>query len=171
MSEIPAKTSAVSQDPDTVLDDHLMLALDEPADVTATEKPQPWKILVVDDEMEVHSVTRLALEGFSFAGRPLEFIDVYSGAEAKQAMSDHPDTAIMLLDVVMETDDAGLDVARFVRQELGNHYVRIVLRTGQPGMAPERRVLKVFDINDYRAKTELTQDRMFTVIDLRGLPQ
>lgn len=145
------------------LDDRLMLALEsQPA--PAQEADRPWKILVVDDEKEVHSVTRLALEGFTFAGRSLEFIDVYTGEEAKKAIAEHPDTAIILLDVVMETDDAGLEVARYVRQELGNYFVRIILRTGQPGMAPERRVLKVYDINDYRAKTELTQDRMFSVI-------
>lgn len=123
-----------------------------------------WKVLLVDDEEEVHIVSRLALQDFSFAGRHLEFYSAYSGAEAKQLIREHPDTAIILLDVVMETDDAGLDVARYIRQELGNHFVRIVLRTGQPGLAPERRVLKSYDINDYRAKTELTQDRMFSVI-------
>lgn len=145
-------------------DDRLILAMENDQTRQPTETVKPWKILVVDDESEVHSVTRLALEDFSFAGRGLEFIDVYSGAEAKQKIKENPDTAIILLDVVMETDDAGLEVARYVRQELGNHFVRIILRTGQPGMAPERRVLKVYDINDYRAKTELTQSRMFTVI-------
>ncbi|MBD2858990.1 hypothetical protein IB286_08190 [Spongiibacter sp. KMU-158] len=123
-----------------------------------------WKVLLVDDEDEVHIVSRLALQDFSFAGRHLEFISAHSGAEAKQLIREHPDTAIILLDVVMETDEAGLDVARYIRQELGNHFVRIILRTGQPGLAPERRVLKSYDINDYRAKTELTQDRMFSVI-------
>lgn len=145
-------------------DDRLQLLQDNQPTEPQGDQPRPWKILVVDDEHEVHTVTRLALQDFSFAGRPLEFIDAYTGAEAKDAMREHPDAAIILLDVVMETDDAGLEVAQYVRQELGNHFVRIILRTGQPGMAPERRVLKVYDINDYRAKTELTQDRMFSVI-------
>ena len=123
-----------------------------------------WKVLIVDDEEEVHVVTRLALHDFSFGGRHLDFINAYSGEQARQLLKDNPDIAIVLLDVVMETDDAGLEVARFIRQELGNHFVRIILRTGQPGLAPERRVLKVYDINDYRAKTELTQDRLFSVI-------
>ncbi len=127
-----------------------------------TEKP--WKILIVDDEEEVHMVTRLALDEFTFAGRHLEFVSAYSGEEARSLIADHPDTAIILLDVVMETDEAGLEVAQFVRQDLGNRFVRIILRTGQPGLAPERRVLTAYDINDYRAKTELTQDRLFSVI-------
>jgi two-component system, sensor histidine kinase len=144
--------------------DALFLALDEDQQRKSDEPGRPWKVLVVDDEKEVHVVTRLALDDFSFAGRGLEFLNAYSGAQAKQMIRDNPDTALILLDVVMETDDAGLEVARYVRQELGNHFVRIILRTGQPGMAPERRVLKVYDINDYRAKTELTQDRMFSVV-------
>lgn len=123
-----------------------------------------WKVLIVDDEEEIHAVTRLALHDFSFGGRHLEFMSAYSGAQARECLRDNPDVAIVLLDVVMETDSAGLDVAQFIRQELGNHFIRIVLRTGQPGLAPERRVLKLYDINDYRAKTELTQDRLFSVI-------
>ncbi len=163
MSDLLVESASQLKEHDVLPDDRLFLALDKEPDAT-DEAVIPWKILVVDDEAEVHAVTRLALEGFTYAGRPLEFVDAYTGVEAKQAMKDHPDTAIILLDVVMETDDAGLEVARYVRQELSNHFVRIILRTGQPGMAPERRVLKVYDINDYRAKTELTQDRMFSVI-------
>lgn len=123
-----------------------------------------WKILIVDDEEEIHVVTRLALHDFNFGGRHLEFVSAYSGQQARKLIQDNPDTSVILLDVVMESDDAGLEVARYIRQELGNHFVRIILRTGQPGLAPERRVLKVYDINDYRAKTELTQDRLFSVI-------
>ncbi|MFT5604043.1 MAG: CheY-like chemotaxis protein [Paracoccaceae bacterium] len=115
-----------------------------------------WKVLVVDDEEEIHNITRLALRDFRFSGRELEFVSAYSGAEAQTSIMEHPDVAIILLDVVMETDDAGLLFARFIRQTVGNQFVRIILRTGQSGMAPERQVMKVFDINDYRAKTELT---------------
>lgn len=148
------------------IDDRLMLATEaiEGGKHSASPLTQAWKVLIVDDEEEIHVVTRLALHDFSFGGRNLEFMSAYSGAEARQLIHDNPDVAIILLDVVMETDSAGLDVAQYIRQELGNHFVRIILRTGQPGLAPERRVLKVYDINDYRAKTELTQDRLFSVI-------
>lgn len=148
------------------IDDRLMLATEaiEGGKHSASPSTQAWKVLIVDDEEEIHVVTRLALHDFSFGGRNLEFMSAYSGAEARQLIHDNPDVAIILLDVVMETDSAGLDVAQYIRQELGNHFVRIILRTGQPGLAPERRVLKVYDINDYRAKTELTQDRLFSVI-------
>ncbi|WP_404415569.1 DUF3369 domain-containing protein [Marinospirillum sp.] len=122
----------------------------------------PWKVLIVDDEPEVHSITRLALCDFVFDGRSLEFLSAHSGAEAKQLISQHPDTALMFLDVVMETDDAGLQVARHVRDEAKNNMTRIVLRTGQPGQAPERRVILDYDINDYKTKTELTSQKLFT---------
>ncbi|NRQ44272.1 DUF3369 domain-containing protein [Rheinheimera sp. YQF-2] len=123
-----------------------------------------WKVLIVDDEPEVHAVTKLALSDFIFQGKNLSFFSAYSGAEAKALIEKHPDAAIMLLDVVMETDDAGLLVASYIREQLHNEHVRIILRTGQPGQAPERQVIINYDINDYKSKTELTAQKLFTVI-------
>lgn len=131
------------------------------------DRPSPppgWKVLVVDDDPEVHDVTRLALDGFTFAGRGLRFINAHSGAEARDVLRREGDIAMILLDVVMETDDSGLDVVDYVRNELGNRFVRIVLRTGQPGQAPELDVISRYDINDYKHKTELTRERLFTTI-------
>lgn len=125
---------------------------------------QPWKILIVDDEEEVHGVTKLALSGCLFHGRPLAFLDAYSGEGAVQMMRDHPDVAIALMDVVMEHDHAGLDAVQRIRQDLGNRRVRIILRTGQPGQAPEREVVSRYDIDDYKEKTELTAKKLFTVV-------
>jgi len=130
----------------------------------AVQSERPWKLLIVDDEPEVHSVTRLALGDFRFKGRELDFISAYSGEEARQILQNDPEIAVTLLDVVMETDDAGLQVVQFIRQTLGNSFLRIILRTGHPGLAPERRIIQAYDINDYRAKTELTQDRMFSLM-------
>lgn len=138
---------------------------DEPEEQISHHEVQgTWKVLVVDDEPEVHAVTKLALSDFSFQDKRLEFINAYSGKEAKQKILDHPDTAIVLLDVVMESDDAGLQVARFIREEAKNNHVRIILRTGQPGQAPERHVIVNYDINDYKSKTELTSQKLFTVM-------
>ena len=139
------------------------LFADEPDEIVP-QTVGSWKVLIVDDEPEVHSVTKLALSDFTFQGKNLEFISAYSGAEAKKTLEQHPDAAIILLDVVMETDDAGLLVARYIREELHNHYVRIILRTGQPGQAPERQVIVNYDINDYKSKTELTAQKLFTVV-------
>lgn len=123
-----------------------------------------WKVLIVDDEPEVHAVTRLALNDFSFQQKRLEFISAYSGEEAQKILATQPDIAVVLLDVVMETDDAGLKVASYIRETLHNHFVRIILRTGQPGQAPERQVIVNYDINDYKSKTELTAQKLFTVM-------
>ncbi len=124
----------------------------------------PWCILVVDDDEEVHVVTRLALDGFRFAGRPVEVLSAYSNMAAQKVLGRRSDIALILLDVVMESDRAGLDLVRFVRGRLQNRMVRIVLRTGQPGQAPPREVISENDIDDYRTKTELTFDRLFVVV-------
>ena len=123
-----------------------------------------WKILIVDDEEEVHHITKLVLAGFAFAGRKLEFISAYSSKQAKDCLERAHDIAVILLDVVMETDDAGLRLVQFIREEIDNHAVRIILRTGQPGQAPATRVILEYDINDYKEKTELTAQKLYTTM-------
>ena len=130
----------------------------------------PWKILIVDDEPEVIEITRIVLSSFEFDDRGLEILEATSGQAARALMAQHADIAVMLVDVVMETEHAGLDLVRHVRAELGNHFVRIILRTGHPGQAPERQVIRGYDINDYKEKTELTSQKLETLLytGLRG---
>jgi response regulator RpfG family c-di-GMP phosphodiesterase len=123
-----------------------------------------WKVIIVDDEKEVHNITKLVLNDFVFDGKTLEFISAYSGEEAKRVVAENPDVAVILMDVVMEEDDSGLKVIEYIREVLKNSLVRIILRTGQPGQAPEKRVIMDFDINDYKEKTELTSQKLFTVM-------
>jgi response regulator RpfG family c-di-GMP phosphodiesterase len=129
---------------------------------SATPKLPPWKILLVDDEPDIHDITKLTLSRFRLEGRGLTFVHAYSGAEAKQILTRETDIALVFLDVVMEKEDSGLEVARWMRQELNNQFTRIVLRTGQPGQAPEERVIVNYDINDYKEKTELDRTKLFT---------
>ncbi len=131
---------------------------------TAAEGEKSWKLLVVDDEPEVHAVTTLALRSFHYDGQRLEILHAHSGAEAVDVLRAQPDIAIVLMDVVMETDHAGLDAVRAIRTDLCNKFVRIVLRTGQPGQAPEREIVTNYDINDYKEKTELTANKLFTMV-------
>lgn len=133
-------------------------------------KSNVWKVVVVDDEEMVHTMTRMVLSNFLFEEIPVQLYHAYSGQEAKTLMENQPDMAVMLLDVVMEEDHSGLEVVHFVRKVLGNDTVRIVLRTGQPGQAPESKVIMEYDINDYREKTDLTVQKLNTtlVTALRG---
>jgi len=119
-----------------------------------------YKILIVDDDVEVHTVTRLMLEHFTFNNHNLEIIDVYSGKETKAYLDLHSDVAVIFLDVVMESNQAGLEVVKYLRDVLNNEMTRIILRTGQPGEAPEERIIREYDINDYRLKTDLTIERL-----------
>jgi response regulator RpfG family c-di-GMP phosphodiesterase len=129
---------------------------------SAAPKLAPWKVLLVDDEPDIHDVTRLTLTRFRLDGRALSFLHAYSGAEAKEVLAREKDIALVFLDVVMENEDSGLEVARWMRQDLDNQFTRIVLRTGQPGQAPEERVIVDYDINDYKEKTELDRTKLFT---------
>ncbi|MGX4642759.1 HD domain-containing phosphohydrolase [Massilia sp. SYSU DXS3249] len=128
----------------------------------AAPKLAPWKVLLVDDEPDIHNITKLTLNRFRLEGRALSFLHAYSGAEAKDILARETDIALVFLDVVMEREDSGLEVARWMRQDLGNSLSRIVLRTGQPGQAPEERVIVDYDINDYKEKTELDRTKLFT---------
>jgi len=128
-----------------------------------TKKLSPWKILVVDDDADVHAVTRLALRGTVFRGRELEFIDAYSGAEALRCLDEHPDIAVAFVDIIMETDDAGLGAVRKIREK-GHRLVRLIVRTGHPGQAPERDVIVNYDIHDYKEKSGITTQKLFTAV-------
>ncbi|HEX3125369.1 MAG TPA: DUF3369 domain-containing protein, partial [Rhodanobacteraceae bacterium] len=141
------------------MDDSMMFAA-EPA----VQAAAPWHVLVVDDDPEVHEVTRLVLGSFRFADRPLDLISVDSARRAFDHLRDHDDIAVVLLDVVMESEQAGLELVRRIREELHNTFVRIVLRTGQPGQAPEHDVIAAYDINDYKEKTELTAQKLATTL-------
>lgn len=152
-------------------DDDLLFADEEDEDdATAATGVGPngagagWPLLIVDDDPDIHAMTRMVLRDFRFKGAPIQFLTAHSAAEAREVLQARPDIAVILLDVVMETDTAGLDLVHFIRTELNNSLVRIILRTGQPGQAPERSVILDYDINDYKAKSELTAQKLFTGI-------
>jgi len=133
-------------------------------DVKEEKFTKTYKVIIADDDEEVHRVTKMILKDFHFENRKLEIIDTYSGEETKKKIKENPDTAILFLDVVMETSHSGLEVVEYLRNELKNYMTRIVLRTGQPGEAPEEKIIRDYDINDYRLKTELTVKRLNTTI-------
>jgi response regulator RpfG family c-di-GMP phosphodiesterase len=144
------------------LDDELVF-IDE-AGTGADQREALWTILVVDDDDSVHQVTRLALQSDLYDGRRMRILGAHSATEARDVLAREPDIAVVLLDVVMESDDAGLQLVKFIREEMLDRCIRIVLRTGQPGQAPERKVITQYDINDYKEKGELTAQKLFTVV-------
>jgi signal transduction histidine kinase/CheY-like chemotaxis protein len=142
--------------------DDVLHLIDDTETAREDSSARKWKIAVIDDDAAVHEGTRFALSDYSLNGATLEILSAYSAAEGRTLIREHPDIAAVLLDVIMETDVAGLELVEYIRNEIKNETVRIILRTGQPGQAPERRVIVQYDINDYKAKTELTADKLFT---------
>jgi len=143
--------------------DELRFAAESDKDQTTT-LDRKWKLLVVDDDEFVHRVTAMVLRGYRFEGTGLTILSAYSAGEARRLLEEHTDIAAMLLDVVMESPHAGLELADWTRNELKNKLVRIILRTGQPGEAPEQEVIFRYDINDYKEKAELTSQKLYTAI-------
>lgn len=129
-----------------------------------TEEAEYWHILVVDDEEDIHQVTKLVLAGFTFENKALRFYHAYSAAEARELLGKGTPFSVALVDVVMETNHAGLDLIQYIRDEIENHDIRLILRTGQPGEAPEEAIIRDYDINDYKNKTELTAIKMKTLL-------
>ncbi|BAY82450.1 response regulator receiver sensor signal transduction histidine kinase [Calothrix parasitica NIES-267] len=151
-------------------DEDILFIEDDTESSLETTDNKSWKVMIVDDEKTVHQATQLVLQDFTFDDKPVCLISAYSGKEAIELIKQHPDTAFILLDVVMESNDAGLKVVKYIREELRNKLVRIILRTGQPGEAPEESVIINYDINDYKLKVDLNRHRLITttITALRG---
>jgi len=142
-----------------------LVFLDEPAaQATGGAQRSVWRVMIIDDDEDVHSTTTFALGSLDMQGRPLEFVHAYSAAQARELLKHEHDIAVILLDVVMEQDDAGLHLVRHIREVLKLSDVRIILRTGQPGYAPEIDAIRDFDINDYKTKSELTRIKLYTTV-------
>ncbi len=173
-----------SRQPEDAPEDDLVVFIDDDDDTLvlppvsssapAPKKPQPpgaidpgsvsWTVLVVDDERAVHAVTKLALARLKVEGGRLRLLHAHSGAEARDILAQEPSCALILLDVVMETEQEGLELTRWIRSSLGNDQIRIILRTGQPGRAPEASVMASYDIHDYHPKTEVSAQRLRTSV-------
>jgi len=149
-------------------------ALDIVDDLHRAAAPErSWRVLVVDDEPDVVQATLFALRDERIDGRPLSLLTAGTAAEAELLIQADAEIAVLLLDVVMESADAGLRLVERVRALPGRQALRIILRTGQAGYAPELEVIRRYDINDYKTKAELTQLRLLTclTVAIRGFHQ
>ncbi|WP_018604423.1 response regulator [Uliginosibacterium gangwonense] len=149
-------------------DEELMSFLDDDAPGTADDheaaKQRPWQILVVDDEPQVHEATVIALKRTRFGDRPCAFLHAYSAAEALQIINSPQEIHLVLLDVIMETRDAGLRLVRKVRDGDIRPGLKIVIRSGQPGWEHETQVSNNYPIDGYIQKAEQTYELMVDTI-------
>lgn len=145
-------------------EDTLAIVDDEPGSATGQSAARYWRVLIADDDREVHEATLFALANVVIEERRLVFLHAYSAQETEALLRKHDDIAVLLLDVVMEREDTGLALVGRIRNELGRSELRIILRTGQPGYAPELKVIREYDINDYKTKSELTLTRLVTTL-------
>ena len=127
-------------------------------------KKNRQKILIVDDDQAIHDITNIALESMNFPDFELEVLTAYSASEAKIILNEDDNIALALIDVVMETPEAGLDLVDYIREELQNDFIRLIIRTGQANDFPPMHVIQHYDINDFKEKTELTLERLYTTI-------
>lgn len=123
-----------------------------------------WEILIVDDEPDVHAATRLSIEDLKFHDKKIKIHSAFSAIEAKKVLAENPNISVGIIDVVMETEDAGLLLVEYIRNEMKNPFIRLIIRTGQAGKAPERYVIDNYDIDNYKEKTELTAQKLYTTI-------
>lgn len=142
----------------------LMFAPEDDGASPSSLSNMTWKILIIDDEPDIHEVTQMSLANFEFGGCGLTFLNAYSAQQAREILKQEKNVAVALVDVVMENEHAGLELIKYIREELNNEFIRLILRTGQPGQAPERKVIREYDINDYKEKTELTSQKLYSTI-------
>jgi len=132
------------------------------------EKVKKWKVLIADDEEQVHEITKLVLKSVKFNGLKIEFIDTYSEEETKEVLRMTSDIAVLFLDVVMENDDSGLNIVKYLRDELKNNTTQIIMRTGQTFESPPKEIIENYEINDFKEKAGLTSDKLYMSL-IQGL--
>lgn len=144
--------------------DDLLDILDDAASLSVAPAAYPWHVLLVDDEPSVLAATRYALRDVTILGRPLDFMEAGNLKDALGILRDRPEVAVAVLDVVMEEHDSGLKLVEAIRALPQGKAMRIIIRTGQPGYAPELEVIQRYDINDYRTKGEMDRTRLVTTL-------
>jgi len=122
-----------------------------------------WQVLLVDDEEDVHTITSLVLKQKRWRNRRFKLTSAYSREEAIQILQKKSDFHVAVLDVVMEKDNSGLELCEFIRSNCPSS-MRIILRTGQPGLAPEEEILNEYDIDYYLAKSDATPGKLYSII-------
>ncbi|WP_374385013.1 response regulator [Dongia sp.] len=145
-------------------DDAASLFADE-AEEGAVTAGRPWSILIVDDDSEVHAAIGLALSGAEIDGRRLRLSHCHSASEARTRLAgDEEDIDLVLLDVVMESAEAGLDLLESLRAEPETRSLPVLIHTGQAGRFSENMVRARYDISGYLPKSSVTQQGLLSAL-------
>lgn len=133
-------------------------------DLTINKNSGNWCILLVDDDPLMHTISDIALKNFEYDGRSLEILHAYSAEEAKEYLLGRDDIALAIIDVVMESENAGLQLVQYIRNTLCNRRIRLVMRTGQSDPVPEEDAVRNLGIDDYRDKADLGVQKLRTLL-------
>lgn len=149
------------------MSDELIFA---PEKETVEQHEEPWIVLMADDDGAIHLVTEMVLKDFEFEDRPLKMLRAYSAEQTLNVLKQEPKVAVLLLDVVMESLNAGLDAVPIIRNELKNKRVRIIITTGHAGTATVSEIIRQYDVNDFKNKTCLDNEKLKDTVTfaLRG---
>ncbi len=120
--------------------------------------------MIVDDHPMTHQLAKYTLQSLVFKDKPLKFISAYSSDEARRLIEAHSDTALILLDMVMEDEDSGLKIADYIRNTLENKLVRLILWTGTIEKKAIEKIILKYDLNDYKNKVDLSPHEMVVTV-------
>lgn len=123
-----------------------------------------WVVLIVDDDADVINVTTLAFSGICVDQKKVILTHAESAESAKNLLISLENIAVVITDAIMESENSGIDLIKWIREQESLSATRLVLRTGQPGRFYEEDMIQNLDINDYWPKTELTANRMRTIL-------
>lgn len=129
-----------------------------------TSNRSVWRILIAGDEEGVRETIKYALCDVEVCGRKIEFHDAYNSEMTLRLLESIPDVAVLLLDIVMEKANVGLDLISVIRNDLKMSDVRIVLRGDESNKIPSMDIIRDYDINDCQFKHELTQEKLFILM-------
>ncbi len=125
---------------------------------------KPFNILIVDDVKDVHHVTDIISRSKDFDGYELNLLHTESAKETIELLQQRNDIDLILLDIIMETIHSGLSVIDYVRNELHNEDIQIVISTAYPGNIPDEYLPLVKGANHFVYKVDLTFEKFKSIV-------
>jgi len=123
-----------------------------------------WKVLLVDDDITIHSIIEESLKNKIIRNRNIEIHTALDSESAKKALNKHTDTALIFIDISMHTVGSGLALVKYIREVLKNDTLRIILVASEPEPMPAEDIIEHYDVNDYVHRDDIETKRLFTII-------